>query len=144
MKYTSKLILNWEEYQFAAPEQWWQPWANTLCYFSLNGTADDSSSNQYTWTWSGNENYETLSSWIQVAKFDGSSYITTSRTSLMNPSDFSILIRFKRDSTWMTFLLNKWSSTNTWENLHCWFYGINICININFIRLFWIINMCFK
>lgn len=42
MKYTSKLILNWETYEFAAPSGWGrQPWANTIAYRPLTEDLDD-------------------------------------------------------------------------------------------------------
>ena len=48
MKYTSKLILNWEEYQFAAPSRWRQPWVNTIAYYPLDSV---NTVNDMSWNW---------------------------------------------------------------------------------------------
>lgn len=68
MKYTSKLILNWTEYEFGAGGGGgWQPWANTIAYYPLDSVnqLSDLSWNQNTltkdWTVTFTDNYASFS-----------------------------------------------------------------------------------
>lgn len=61
MKYTSKLILNWEEHEFAAPSGGWrQPWANTLLYLPLQTDVIDQSGNNRSTFWYGTSSFTTV------------------------------------------------------------------------------------
>ena len=51
------------------PKWWWQPWANTIAYYKFNGDSLDYSGNNYDIT--SVTSYNTLSSWIKVAYFNG-------------------------------------------------------------------------
>ena len=72
MKYTSKLILNWTEYEFGAV--WgggWQPWANTIAYYPLTSTTtvNDMSWNNRTLTWTWNYAFGTYA-WVDCCYFN--------------------------------------------------------------------------
>lgn len=58
---------------------WWQPWANTVAYWKLDGDMTDSSNNNRDMSvrvWS--ISYWTLTSWIKYWIFDGSTILTHS------------------------------------------------------------------
>lgn len=119
MKYTSKLILNWEEYYFAAPEQWWQPWANTIFYYDFENNTNDSSWNNhnitvFSWMW-----YETVW-WQEVAKVTNASWyiqIDPSWTSWIGSWDFAI-------SFWFYPVTVPWWGTWRYPMLF-WIYDAN-------------------
>lgn len=64
---TSKLILNWTEYEFAAEWGWgWQPWADTICYYQFDNNLNDSSWNGRNLSMStGSFTYWTESGWAK-------------------------------------------------------------------------------
>ncbi len=124
MKYTSKLILNWETYEFAAPSGWgWrQPWANTLAYRPLTST---STTNDLSWN---NNNLSSIWTvnfwtyyWVDCACFDDNSW------RLQSSSLYDI-----NDLTWITicsWFFTDWAPSDTdwkiwtteWHN--CFWYA---------------------
>ena len=85
MKYTEKLMLNWEDYYFAEWGGWWQPWANTLLYLPLNSTdtyTDKSWNNVSTTNY--NVTFWTYQ-WVDCWEFNTSTRITVTPF----PIDFS-------------------------------------------------------
>ena len=70
MKYTSKFILNWEEYEFAAPSGWRQPWANTVAYYPLTEDFNDYSWNSYNLT--QNSAQITTLDWVKCCDLNSS------------------------------------------------------------------------
>lgn len=101
---------------------WWQPTANTIGWWKLNGDTKDYSWNGYDGnSWSS---YTTLSSWIKVASFDGSGYITTGYTATPTaPFTFIAWIRrWAIDSE--VYFGGKWQGSYG-RGLHEWFYGNN-------------------
>lgn len=92
MKYTSKLILNWEEYQFAAPSGWWQPWANTMAYLPLKWNLTDLAWN-YTWTSWANLQWDTTVADIPVAYVstnDWYAYTTTNWPTIDGSNSYTV------------------------------------------------------
>lgn len=80
MKYTSKLILNWTEYEFGAGGGWYQPNANTILYLPIDNndtssTVYDHSTNQTDFNWYWTANYDTLASWKKVLNLTWSNWI---------------------------------------------------------------------
>lgn len=102
MKYTSKLILNWETYQFAAPEQWWQPWANTILYLPMNSSTNftDQSWNWYTGTWTWNYSINTVDG-VECWDFQGW-YIRFTWLQNINANSFTHIF------WWNTNRPNRW------------------------------------
>lgn len=119
----TKLMLNWEGYEIREyQEWWWQPWANTIAYWKLDGDMLDYSWNWYDGTW-WTENYTTLSSWIQVANFNWTSSIETTYTQTISTEPFTILWWFKRANTWEQYWLWKWAVESNYSYLHMGFYS---------------------
>ena len=82
-------------------EYGWKPWANTIAYYPLEWDANDYSWNWWNGTWTWNESYTTLSSWLKVADFPYSSnwqnYISSSLTTA--PATVSFRLYFDNIST---------------------------------------------
>lgn len=115
----------------------WQPWANTIAYYSLNWNANDWSTNGWNGTWSWTENY---SVWIWgniCANFTWSSYITTSCNT--EPSTVAFFLRWNSlgnpwRQDWRQVL---WMSSG-WENSWC-FRAIPVNANSTTIQGAWIV-----
>lgn len=107
MKYTSKLILNWTEYEFGA-ESGWQPWANTLVYYNINDNDTNSTIYDLSWnnvdqTWIWTAWYTTDATYGRVAVFNGVSQ--TSANSIVDFwGEFTVIVLVKASSIpWMIF-----------------------------------------
>lgn len=100
MKYTSKLILNWTEYEFGAGGWgWWQPWANTVLYYDFEHTS---------WTtetdlaWNYNGTYQngsptiwTLASWKKYFDTEWTNCLNTNNTlSTLNYDNSTVCLWF--------------------------------------------------
>lgn len=60
-------------------EQWWQPWANTLCYYNINDNDTNTTIYDLSWnwknlTWSSSPSYVTDTTYGRCAYFNGSNY----------------------------------------------------------------------
>lgn len=97
MKYTSKLILNWTEYEFGAGGGWWQPWANTIAYYPLVTNANDTTSNHNDMTADALITFS--SDWAYLPSGTGNSFEW-----LLEPNTVSI------PSTW-TYTILWWQKT---------------------------------
>ena len=127
MKYTSKLILNWETYQFGKEEMtktitklmlnwqeyeireyqqwWWQPWANTIAYYPLTST---STTNDLSWN-----GYNLTNSWATFS--DNYCEINDSMFLFRNTSADANFISWSTDCTysiWVKILWFNWN--NNW------------------------------
>lgn len=75
----------------------WQPWANTIAYYPLESNVND-----YSWNWYNlsptNITYTTLSSWLKVATFNGSSSKATTSSFLNQSWDFTTSMWFYGDN----------------------------------------------
>lgn len=111
MKYTSKLILNWEEYQFAAPEQWRQPWANTIAYYPFDTDYVDASGNSPTATKQGTNIW--LHKWIDCLDLNNSFAIVDWINNLNNVNEFTLCVWvYPYWKTWINYYwnANRWGS----------------------------------
>lgn len=74
MRYTSKLILNWTEYEFGTGWGWgwWTPWENTLLYMPFSEDILDHSWNNVTFTtyWTA----PVIQDWVSVWDWTGFLY----------------------------------------------------------------------
>lgn len=111
-------MLNWEEYQFAAPEQWWQPGANTIAYYPLTSTTttSDESGNGYNLTNAWEATFTTkdgISCMYCNWNVSGTGYVYT--TALTTPpTDITINVRAKASNDW-TWEYARWLfDTNFW------------------------------
>lgn len=115
MKYTSKLILNWEEYEFAAPEQWWQPWADTLLYMPLNWDVLDYSWNNNNWTWTWTTDYRNIWTWSKKYAYintDSAIALTSFPVWTWDPNDFTFACWTKTNqTTWYSIPFYMWTDT---------------------------------
>ena len=112
MKYTSKLILNWEDYYFA--EWWWggwQPWANTVAYYTLNWDILDHSGNGHDMsTRIGTITYGTLTWWTQYWIFDWNTILST--TNIANVSTGTISAYVYYNGSWLVLIDNVNTNNN--------------------------------
>lgn len=129
MRYTEKLMLNGEEFYFAAPSGGWQPWANTLCYYSFDDTLAD-------WSWNHSD-ASNISSCTFTPAYTGStkkvldkpnwSYIELPSTFLQTAvSEYTMLFWFKSSQSWAVWLMWCNSSSDYPWNVqadidHTWF-----------------------
>ena len=81
-KYIDKYYLNWTEYKIKF-ENWWQPWANTILYYDFEHTSWTTETNLATWqswyngTYSGTPTIWTLSSWKKYFNTWWNTYLET-------------------------------------------------------------------
>lgn len=121
MRYTEKLMLNWEEFYFAAPSGWWQPWANTLAYYPLEIDTNDYSWNNRNWT----NNWVTFSWWLWV--FNGSSYVSLWTWSWTNiATNMTISAWFKWNWSWSKDNAIVAKTKYYMPNYSSWYYSITI------------------
>lgn len=114
MKYTSKLILNWTEYEFGAGGGgWWQPWANTIAYYPLTSTStvNDMSGNNNTLTnrWA----IFTTLLWVDCADINNNGFYISSWFTL-NTETISCWFNLKNGNIHNT-IIKQWSSF--WQNV---------------------------
>lgn len=119
MKYTSKLILNWETYEFAAPSGWRQPWANTTLYLPFNWDITDPH-NQVTYNWVWTSSFATWSTGVQAANFTWSNAI-----SLWASTDFEQWTGEMTVLFWFTSNLS-WNQRCEFNNNSKYFWGIQL------------------
>lgn len=146
MKYTSKLILNWTEYEFGAGGGGgWQPWANTIAYYTLNndGTNHSSLVSKLSDITLSTAQYSTTKAhWNNTHSLycDGSTkaYIPASALHEFGTNDLTI-------SMWVYSLTNSWTypwivscyAGNSWMAIRQWWRISDRMANTNQANFCW-------
>lgn len=101
MRYTEKLMLNWEEFYFAAPSGWWQPNpSRTIFYYDF----EDSNNRLADTSWNNND-------------ATSATYITYSQES------WQYVAETTNTSWWIDIPGSYWSTIGTWDfAMSCWVY----------------------
>lgn len=145
MKYTSKLILNWEEYQFAAPSGWWQPWANTIAYYPLDATnqLNDMSWNGYTLTnnaWYTFGTYWWVSCVSMTWNYDNS-YLNSSSVPVWNTRTALAWIYCTRAQAANQWVVCTWTNYST-DIIWMWVWNSKGCVSDRYTAdTYWTTNI---
>jgi hypothetical protein len=118
----------------------WKPSTSTLARRTLNWTLNDSSWNWRNATWSSNMTYQTLSSWIKVAKTTTNNWWITVNWNIANLLSWDFTISMRTYTTWQwlsntALMFWVWYdySPYVWPNIRRWY---NWDWKVNF-RLRW-------
>lgn len=122
--------------------QWWQPWVNTIAYYPLNWDANDYSWNGYHMSAVSTVTYETLSSWIQVAKTNNSQLQVDNFPSFAQNITVLLWVQQYQNTTgyhnmwyWV-----RWANSQSWDSdgvsklVHSWpsqWWGVRIFMYTN-------------
>ena len=119
MRYTEKLILNWEEYSFAAPGGWWTPWANTFMYLPMTSDFDDA-----TWNNTMSNSGATIVdlSWVKCWYFNW--HRLTCSESPVWDTNYTI-------SVWVNITNSNWNNWIIWSNHSADYSWDQLIVNYN-------------
>ena len=105
-----------------------KPSSSTLVRWTLDWTLNDASWNNRNATWSSNISYETLASWIKVAKTTTNNWWITVNWNIANLLNWDFTISMRTYTTWQwlsntALMLWVWYDTSPfiWPNIRRWY-----------------------
>ena len=118
-------------------EFWRKPWTDTIAYWKLDWDLNDYSWNNRHATWSSNITYQTLTSWIKVAKTTSNSNDWISVPwNIANLLSWDFTVSFWINpawawTMWLMFAIRRDVSPYTWVLIWYWFSDNYIRFNLN-------------